>query len=182
MYVPIDTVSSSAPTRVVAPGHGLVDGWRAGIMDIVGGLSPFNITQASLLVSIEQFLMPITVIDADIIEFSRLNSASVAAHTAGTGHLVYYRPLDISAYTSARSDLKVSVNSPPALSFTTEDGTYELSPSTSSLILRPAINTPMVLDARKYVFDIELVTAGGQVLAPVAATSEVTILPEVTTT
>ena len=102
-------------------------------------------------------------------------------YTSG-GQLVFYAPLDLSSFVSARMDVKTSIGGAIiATTFNTADGTLAIDSADSTIWFKPAIVTPIVIPAKDYYFDIELVRADDSVLALCAAESVLTVLPEATT-
>ena len=93
VYKPITSISKSAPMTVGAAGHGLVDGWPTAIVSVIGMDDVF----ASDTPKPKDYHQP-TVIDADTVEFNRLNSANLKAYKSG-GYLQYYTPVDLTGMT-----------------------------------------------------------------------------------
>ena len=173
VFAPIATIDRSAPARIVTQSaHGLLDGWRTSVVDAKGltDLNDRGATRISLIDSIT----------VDLMEVSTLGASR--AHTVNSGALKWYAPKDLSDYTGARMDLKRAVGGDAVLSLHTDDGTLEIDVATSSVWIRlsPTALSDAGVTARDYYFDIELIRPDG-VDAICAATSTVTVLPEITT-
>ncbi len=177
-YAQITTIANTAPVRITAVGHGIPDGWRAAVMN-AKGLTQLN---AQNNPPKDSELRPVVVVDADMVEINAFNAAGLKAHTAGTGQLAYYVPLDLAPYSGARMDVKSSVKGGVLATFNTADGTLELDNTTKAVWLKLSDSESLVLPAKDYVFDIELLRTGGGVEAICTADSVLTVLPEVTTT
>lgn len=168
----ISSISRSAPARVVTQAaHGLLDGWRASVIDAKGMVAINDVRPTS-----------VSVVDTTTVDLDGVSSLGMSAHTADSGALKWYAPKDLSGYTGARMDLKRAVGATAVLSLHTDDGTLEIDSAASSVWIR--LPATALSDAgvppRDYYFDIELIRADG-VDAICAATSVVTVLPEITT-
>ena len=171
-FAPISSISRSAPARVVTQAaHGLLDGWRVSVIDAKGMVAINDVRPTS-----------VSVVDTTTIDLDGVSTLGMSAHTADSGALKWYAPKDLSGYTGARMDLKRAVGDTAVLSLHTDDGTLEIDAASSSVWVRlpeTALSDAGV-SARDYYFDIELIRADG-VDAICAATSTVTVLPEITT-
>ena len=168
----ISSISRSAPARVVTQAaHGLLDGWRVSVVDAKGMTSINDVR-----------LNSVSVVDTTTVDLDGVSSLGMSAHTADSGALKWYAPKDHSDYTGARMDMKRSVGGDAVLSLHTDDGTLEIDAATSSVWIRlsPTALSTAGVTARDYYFDIELIRPDG-VDAICAATSVVTVLPEITT-
>jgi len=168
----ISSISRSAPARVVTQAaHGLLDGWRASVIDAKGMVAINDVRPTS-----------VSVVDTTTVDLDGVSSLGMSAHTADSGALKWYAPKDLSDYTGARMDMKRSVGGDAVLSLHTDDGTLEIDAAASSVWIRlsPTALSDAGVTARDYYFDIELIRPDG-VDAICAATSTVTVLPEITT-
>lgn len=175
-YASITAIAKSAPVRITAAAHGLPDGWRAAVVN-VKGMTELN---AANQPPKDAELRRVTVVDPDTVEFNVVNAAGFKAYVSG-GQLVFYKPLDMSLYSSARAQLKTKVGGEVLLTLSTADGTLEIDPLNSALWLRLPALTTAGLAFTKAVFDVELLDGAGNVFPLNAADSTVSILPEVTT-
>lgn len=177
-FIAITGMAKTAPLRVTAPIHGIPDLWYAAVID-ARGMTEMNAADSNKIRDSE--FHQVTVIDTNTVDFMEISSASFSTYTGG-GYLVFYVPMDLSGYTSARMDIKRAVGSTAVLSLHTDDGTLEIDAATSSVWIRlsPTALSNAGVTARDYYFDIELIRSDG-VDAICAATSTVTVLPEITT-
>lgn len=175
-YASITAVAQTAPLRITAPTHGIPDNWRAGIMNLslAGDFAAQNNPPK------DAELRPVTVIDADTVEFNAINGAAFRAYVSG-GQLAYREPLDLTPYNGARMDVKDKVGGTTLVSFELGLG-ITLETLTPALLLEPTIEQSMLLAAKTYVFDIELLRTAGGVDPICSAESTLTVLPEITTT
>ena len=126
----ITGMSQTAPLRVTAAGHGLPNGWRAGVQNAKGSTA-FNVPWNRVR---DADLQRVKVVDADTIEFPAINASGWSAWTSG-GELVFYPPLDLSIYTAA--DLIVTnPYSGDETTFTRAAGKLEIDTATASVWLR----------------------------------------------
>lgn len=176
-YATITAIAQSAPVRITAASHGIPDGWRAAVMN-AKGMTEIN---AENNPPKDSELRKVTVVDANTVEFNKVNSAGFRAYVSG-GQLAFYTPRDLSAYSAARMDVKTKVGGEALASYHTDDGTLELDPVNEALWLRLTAAQTGAFVARSYVFDIELVRPSGAVEAICSADSVFVVLPEVTTT
>jgi hypothetical protein len=175
-YKSITAITKAGPVSITVTGHGIKDGWKAAVMN-AGGMRQIN---AESNPPADAEFHKTTVVDANIVQFNDVNSAGYGAYTSG-GQLVYYAPLDLSAYASARMTVKDRVGGTQILSFTTENGRLEIDSATDTLWVRMTATDSAAIAVSKGVFDIELVTPSGEVTALCSAESAMTFLPEVTT-
>lgn len=172
VFALISSISRSAPARVVTQEeHGLLDGWLASVVDAKGMTSINDVRPTS-----------VSVVDTTTIDLDGVSTLGMSAHTADSGALKWHSPKDLSDYTGARMDIKRAVGATAVLSLHTDDGTLEIDAATSSVWIRlsPTALSTAGVTARDYYFDIELIRPDG-VDAICAATSVVTVLPEITT-
>jgi hypothetical protein len=176
VFVPITTMLRTAPMQIIAPGHGLLNGWRVGVMN-AAGLTELNSSWDHLDNS---RMYPVEVLGEDRISLPDVNACGFRPYLSG-GQLVYYAPLDLSTFSAARMDVKRSVGGTRLASFSTAAGTMQLNAVDQVLwvLLTPA--DTIALPHGDSVFDIELVRASGDVVAMCSAASSLTVLPEVTT-
>lgn len=177
IYKSITAITRSAPVSITVPSHGATDGWPGAVIDVVG-MREIN---AENNPPVNSDFNPITVVDSNTVQFNGISSASFRAYASG-GYLVYYEPLDLAMYSSARMSVKSSVDDDlEFLSFTTANSRLELDASTQTLWIRMTAEDGAEITQESGVFDIELVNASGDVKAVCSAYSEITFLPEVTT-
>jgi len=175
-FAAITAMAKSAPLRVTAPAHGVPDGWYVAIID-AKGMTSLNAADSNDIRDTE--FHRVTWIDADTLDFDDISSANFKPYTSG-GYLAFYAPMDLSAYTSARMDLKLRVGGDVILALSTTAGTLEIDAATSTVWIRLTDADLEAISSRDYVTDIELVHATA-VDAICSADSAMSVLPEVTT-
>ena len=173
VFAPITAMSKTAPLSVTSTAHGIPDGWRACVM---GGMVDVSVTAPVK----DSDLKRIAVIDVDTVEFPGVNAEKFKAYTGG-GQLAFYEPLDLSPYSIARMDLKKSVSGTAVITLSTTDSTMEIDSANSVVWLRIEDDTLDAVPASTYLFDIELETGAGDVIALCTADSSIEITPEITT-
>lgn len=175
-FVPIASISKSAPMRVVTSStHGMPDGWRGAIVD-AKGLTEMNASSSIR----DSELHRVTVINATTLDFNNVSSLNFNTHTALTGVIAFYTPKDLSVYTSARMDLKKTVSGSIIATFSTVSSTLQIDNTAKALWLRLTAANLSAITAGQYLFDIEMVRASG-VDALCTSDSTVNILNEITT-
>lgn len=175
-FVSISGMSKTAPLRVTAISHGIPDLWYAAVID-ARGMTEVNAADSNSLRDAD--FRQLTVVDANTVDFLGVSSASFRAYTGG-GYLAYYVPMDLSGYTAARMDIKRKVGGAVELALNTTAGTLEIDAAANAVWIRLGETDIVSLVARKYVFDIELISATA-VDAICSAESVFEVLPEVTT-
>jgi hypothetical protein len=175
-YAPIELIYQTAPVKFKVTGHALPEGWRVAVMNV---LRPKDLN-AEANPPGEDDLRQITVVDADHVEFNDVNGAGFAKYSGG-GQLAWRKPLDLSIYTQARANVRATVGGTLRANWSTANGKLEIDVVKHAIWFRlPAADTAL-LTAGNNVFDIELVTAGGEVERLCLAVSVLTVLPENTT-
>lgn len=175
VYKPITAIQNSAPARLTVTGHGIPEDWRVAVISAQG------LTQLNALNSPpkKKDFRRATVVDANTIEFNDTVTVDNPAHTANTGYVMYYSPVNLSAYTSARMQIKDAVGGTEHVLLTTGNGRIIL----DNTLKRISLNIPSAVTAAlaitSGVYDLELVTAAG-VVDP-CASGVVSVCDEVTT-
>lgn len=179
LYAPISSMAQAAPLEVTSTAHGILDGWQVALIG-VKGMTELNAADSNDIKASEYHRC--TVVDVDTITIDGISSESFKAYQSG-GHLAFRAPADLSGYASGRMDVKAKVGGDVLLTRNTANGGLFIDSATSSVFVRLAPTTMSVagLVAKDYVFDIELVTAGGAVDALCSADSVFSVQPEVTT-
>ena len=175
-FAAISAMAKSAPLRVTATGHNVLDGWSVAIVD-AQGMNELNSADSNDISDSE--FHRVTWIDANTVDFDGISSAGFTAYTSG-GYLAFYAPMSLASYTSARMDVKTRVGGDVILALSTTAGTIEIEAETSTVWIRLPDDALDTVSARDYVFDIELVSATA-VDAICSADSVLTVLQEVTT-
>lgn len=175
-YANITAVAQSAPWRITALDHGIPDQWRAAVMNLslAGDFAAQNNPPK------DADLRKVAVVDTDTVEFNDINGAAFRAYTSG-GQLAWREPLDLTPYNGARMDVRDKVGGTLLASFVLGAG-LSLDTATPAGWFEPTVEQSLLLPAKTYVFDIELLRTGGGVDPICSAESTLTVLPEITTT
>lgn len=178
-YAAISAIANSAPVTITAPAHGLTEGWRAAVAN-AGGMTQINYPGSELgRPPRDRDMRPVVVVSDSVVQFNDINAAAFAPYTSG-GHLVFYAPLALSGYAAARMQVNSEDGEQLAL-FTTENGGLEIDVAAQALWLRISAQDSAAIEWESGFFDIELVTAGGEVRKVCAPDSVITVAPEQTT-
>lgn len=174
-WAPITAITQTAPVQITAVAHGLPEEWKAAVVG-VRGMKEINADSLELSSAFKRA----TVVDVDTVEFNHIDASVFKPYVSG-GHLVYYTPLDLTIYTEARMEVKDKVGGTQLAMFSTDDTTLELDNVNRTLWINMPATDSAALDFTQGVFDIELITGGGDVRAICSAESTLKVLPEVTT-
>ena len=104
IYKAITEIQQSAPVRIKAVGHGLVNGWPVAVVS-AGGMTQLNAENDP---PEPPEFQQATVVDADYIELNRVNASRFKLYTSG-GYLQFYTPIDLAGGT-ARMVVKTKVD------------------------------------------------------------------------
>lgn len=160
VYRPITAIDNTAPVRIHAPAHELTDGWRATVVS-AKGMSQINAEADPPKV---KDYHPVTVIDADTVEFNDVNAADFKVHTAGTGYLRYNTPVDLAGY-SARLAIKTKVGG-TELAYLSSDpliGGITLDAAAKTIAITISAADTELYDWTRGVYELELVSLSGVV-------------------
>lgn len=172
-YVALTAIVSKTPVRITAAAHGVPDGWPVEI-NAVKAPTELNTQPDTPIIA--------TVVDTDTLEFNDLNGAAWKS-LSGTGTVSFRTPFDLTGC-EARAQVRDKVGGELLFSWhsnpaNSPDGAIELNVATSQIILKMTAAVTAALEWTKGVFDVELITPGGSVLA-VTAISKITVADEVT--
>lgn len=151
IYKAITGITKTAPVRINAPGHGLVDGWRATVVS-VKGMTQINALSNPPKASDYQ---KATVIDADFIEFNKVNAADFKDYQSG-GYLQYNTPVDLAGYT-ARLVVKDKVGGSVLATLTTENGGILIDNATKTITITFSAAETAAFTWKKGVYELEMV-------------------------
>lgn len=157
VYRPIAAISQSAPVRITAPGHGLVEGWRAAV---VGGkgMDELRATPNELR---DRDYHQATVVDADTVEFNDVNAAGFKAYVGGA-HLQYNTPVDLTGYV-ARLVVKDRIGGAVLFEMTPENGRILLDPALHTITLTATADDLAAQTWAKGVYELEMESASAVV-------------------
>jgi hypothetical protein len=173
VYRPITAATQTAPCRLTVPQHGVPDDWRVAITGIKG-MVQLNARNRVLRAS-DYFNA--TVIDADTIELNEVDAQGFGAYVGG-GTLQYMTPHDLAGYT-ARMQIRAAIGaSDVLLELTTENGRIAIDDAAKRIDLVVAAADTAAITWAGAVYDLELVSPGGEVLRPIFG--KVTVSDEVT--
>lgn len=176
IYKAITAITQSAPVTITATAHGLKNGWRAAVIN-VQGMRKINAEQ---IPPEGAAYHPVTVVDANTVQFNTVSSADYHAYTSG-GYLVYHAPLDLSAYVSARMTVRDEVGGTQIVALSTADDTLEIDATTQTLWVLMDADVSAAITADEGVFDIELVNVLDEVKAVCSSKSKIEFESEVAT-
>lgn len=94
VYKAITAITQAAPARITATGHGLTTGWPCAIVS-AKGMRSINAKNSPPK---DSDFYPVTVIDANTVDFNDINSSDMSAYTSG-GYLQFKTPVSLSGVT-----------------------------------------------------------------------------------
>lgn len=172
VYKPITAITQAAPARITCPLHGLVNGWRVAVVS-VKGMTQIN---GSTPPKTKDYTKA-TVIDVNTIELNAVNAADFKPYTSG-GYVQYNTPVDLSGYT-ARMAIKDRVGGTVLLSLSTANNRIVLDNTAKTIRLSIPATDTAAITWTKGVYDLEMVSAGGDVSRLMSGS--VSVIKEVTT-
>jgi hypothetical protein len=165
VYVPITSITRSAPVVITAPAHNLPLGWRARVTN-AGGMKEIN----------QLDYQTATEITSDTVVFNQVNSLAYTAYTGG-GVLEYNTPVNLAAYT-ARMQIREKLNSTVVVhSLSTENSGIVLDNNVKTITLTIPDEVTTNFTFASAVYDLELML-GGEVMP--FASGTLTLQREVT--
>lgn len=172
IYRAITAVAQSAPVRLTVPAHGAPSGWLCAVMNAKGpsALNALNNPPR------DAEFNPATVVDADTVEFNKINGAAFRPYGGG-GQLVYYAPGDLGEIVDARMQIRTKIDGPVLHELALGDGiAFDFAKSRVVIEIPAAITEAFAF--RSGVYDLEIEDAEG-VVTPLLHGS-VTLTREVT--
>lgn len=173
VYKPISAIAQSAPVRITATGHGILDGQSAAVVSVKGMVE----MNAAKMPPEAKDYRRVTVVDPNTVEFNEVNSASFKAYVSG-GYLQYRTPVDMTGYT-ARMHVKDKIGGVLLLSLTTENGGITLDNVAKTITLLVSALDTAAITWKAGVYDLEMVSALGVVTE--LYSGKITVSGEVTT-
>lgn len=166
-YVPIVSVSKSAPCVITTQPHAIPPGWRIKVVG-VGGMKEINNAEGTTHL--------VTASTTDTLTLNHVNSVQYSTYTAG-GTVEYNVPVDLVNF-SARMQIREDVDSTEVLAeLTTENNMIEIDNVYKTIMLEipPYVTEQLLFETG--VYSLELVR--GDEVIPFAA-GFVTLVKEVT--
>lgn len=168
VYKPITAIEQSAPVRITAPAHGLVNGWRVAV---VGGKGMDELRATPNDVKDKDYHQA-TVIDVDTIEFNNLNAASFKSYGGGA-HLQYNTPVDLTGY-DAHLIVKDKIGGTVLFEMNIENNRILLDPALHTITLTASANDLSAQTWTKGIYELELDSPTGIVTKLMSGTVTVT--------
>lgn len=150
VYKTITAISKTAPISITAVGHGLPEGWRAKITNVLG-MKEINNAEA---------YYPVSNVTTDTFEINEINAYGFTAYSGG-GIVEYNTPVDL-ATTTARLQVRSKVEDTEVLlDLTTENGgiTIDNVNKTITIEITPTVTAALNFSTHA-VYSLELVANG----------------------
>lgn len=157
VYREISSIAKSAPIYIGCASHGIPDGWRAAIVS-VKGMSQAN---AKNTPPRDSDYYPVTVVDANTIEFNNINASEFSDYKSG-GYIQFNTPVDLAGYT-ARLIVKQNIGGTALLSLTTENGGIVIDNTSRKISLYISASDTEGFTWTKGIYELEMISSGGDV-------------------
>lgn len=170
VYVPISTVSKSAPCVILTTTpHNLPVGWRFRVTG-AGGMKEINSAGESYYLA--------TAVGSTTITINQTNSLQYTAYTSG-GVIEYNQPVSLASY-SARMQIRETVDSPDVIYSTTSavGGNLFIDVVNSTIKISIPADVTKDFEFPTAVYSLELYQPGGLVVPFLVG--NLTLVPEVT--
>ena len=146
IYVPITSIFNTAPLTVTAPAHGMVEGWRAKISNVLGMT---EVNDLGYIIA--------TSVTTDTVVFNSINPVGFKAYTSG-GILEYNQPNNLSGLT-ARMQIREKLTSSTTVDeLTTENGRIVIDNTAKTITLLIPATTTADYTFKSAVYSLELVS------------------------
>jgi hypothetical protein len=155
IYKPITAIARSAPARVTSPSHGLVSGWRAAVVSVVG-MDEINAQHSP---PYDSEMVQVTKVDPDNVDLNVINAAGFSAYKSG-GYLQFYTPVDLTGYT-ARMQIRDPATDELLFEMTTEDGGIDIDAVENTITLLIAAADVQAFSWLRGVYDLEMISPLG---------------------
>lgn len=172
VYRPITAITRTAPPVMTVPAHGMPNGWRAAVVDVVGMVEMNAKKNPPALADYRRM----TVVDASTVTVDELSAAAFKAYTSG-GYLAYFTPADLASFT-ARMSIKNKVGGTVLASLTSVGGAIVVDDTLKTITLVLSATVTAAYTWASGVYDLEMVSPAGVVTAILYG--NVTLTKEVT--
>ena len=172
IYKPITTITQAAPAVVTCPLHGVPDGWRVGVVSVLG-MTQINAANSPLK---DRDYVRSTLVDSNTIQLNTVNAAGYYAYKSG-GYIQYNTPIDLTGFTAAMT-IKDKVGGVALSTLTSANGglVIDIVAHTITIVITAVASAAFTWT--KGVYDLE-VTSGAGVITGLLSGS-VTVIPEIT--
>ena len=180
VYKAITAITKTAPVRLTVSGHGMVDGWRGAVTDVLG-MTEINAEANDIH---DRDYNPVTVVDANTIEINAIDAGKFKTYVSG-GYIQYNTPVSLIGYVG-RMKVKDRIGGTVLLSTEAADSplnaitiTVDDAAKTITVTI-PASATDDITWSRG-VYDLEMVSADAEPVVTPLYSGKVTVSREVTT-
>lgn len=177
VYKAIESISLTAPLRLVAPDHGIPDGWDAAITGVDGiDSDPENLYSRDF--------HQVTVLDANTLEINDINASGFRAYVSG-GYIQYNTPVDLTGF-GGRMKIKDKLGGTVLASTELEDAPLNflsifVDTVAKTITLTIAASATEDIAWKKGVYDLEMVSGDVEPVITALLTGKVSVTREVTT-
>ena len=175
VYKAITAMTQTAPLRITAVGHDLVDAWRVAVSN-VKGMTEINCDPSDVR---ESDFYTATVLDVDTIELNKVNAAGFKAYVSG-GYIQYNTPVNLSGYTG-RMTVKDRVGGTEILSLTSANGGIVIDEAKNSITIKIDADATALLTFGSGVYELEMVSSNVPAVVKSILSGKITLVKEVTT-
>ena len=150
-YAAISTISQTAPVQITTQAsHGLTDGWRVAIIDVVGMVQINSKGKGQR----DSDFVPCTYVSPTVIALNDVSSINFDAYVSG-GAVKSYTPIDLTSYTAAMQIRDTFGGNILASIDTTSGITLDPTPQTITLLIDRATTEAFTFTSG--VYDLQLI-------------------------
>jgi hypothetical protein len=153
-YAAITGITQAAPAVIHAAAHGLTDGWRVAVINVLG-MTQINSKYKGMQ---DGDFVPCTYIDADHIALNEISSAEFDAYVSG-GFLKYYTAVDLNPFTTAKLEIRDRIGG-TILATLDESSGITITPLTQTIQLEIARDVTAAFTWKKGVYDLQMIDTG----------------------
>lgn len=174
VYKAITGITQAAPVQITAASHGVPNGWRVAVINVVG-MEEINCKNMPPRTS---DFHKATYVGPNEITINDISSAGYDAYVSG-GYLVYYTPVNLASY-SARMKIRDRVGGTLLETLTSADGEIEVNAGAYTITVTITAAQSEAYTWTKGVYDLEMYTGAPEEVTAIL-TGTVTVTKEVTT-
>lgn len=158
----ITAIPNTAPATLTVTGHGAPDEWPCWVLG-VGGMTEINNTEPDVGDDPDPAeLRPITVVNANSVQFNNINPLRFGTYTSG-GYLVYLTPQDLAGDVVVRMTFRNKVGGDALFELDSDGNGITLDNTAKTITIELTATQTEAITWRSAVWEIEAVDSQGKV-------------------